>query len=150
MMTVKEFKADMERETGEKMSMAAARVLYSQYREHEAEAIAGGRDDVAEAYVVPDHHGYDAHDPNFDLDSTGHVYMLPMEDQEREIEYMSTYDSVRERFAGSEDTCGDEYSEEDLAEMKAAHEEWCSTEGSFSPWYPKLNTASSDLDDIPF
>lgn len=46
LMTFKEFKTDYERETGTKMIAAAWRVLYSQYREAEAEAIAGGRDDV--------------------------------------------------------------------------------------------------------
>lgn len=46
MMTLKEFITDLERETGERLSGSAARALYSQYREHEAEAITGGRDDV--------------------------------------------------------------------------------------------------------
>lgn len=47
MMTLKEFRADYQRETGAVMSNAAWKVLYSQYRESEYEAIAGGRDDVS-------------------------------------------------------------------------------------------------------
>jgi hypothetical protein len=103
MMNLKEFKQDYEIETGAKLSADAARALFSQYQEHEAEAVAGGRDDRFVDEPVADHHGYDAHDPNFDLDSTGHVYMTDPAQQEAEIEYMSQLDSVRERFNGSED-----------------------------------------------
>lgn len=46
MMTLKEFKADYSRETGAKMSAAGWSALYSQYQEHEAEAIAGGKYEV--------------------------------------------------------------------------------------------------------
>lgn len=46
MMTLNEFKTDMERESGTKMSASVAKVLHSRYREAEAEAIAGGKYDV--------------------------------------------------------------------------------------------------------
>lgn len=97
---------------------------------------------------------HDAHDPNFDLDSTGHLYIMPMEDQEREIEHMSRYDAVSERFADTRET-GDDYvpDAEEIAEMDAAHEVWCRTEGAHSFWYPRYNTPSdsmNDPNDIPF
>lgn len=134
-MTLSEYKADLERETGAKLSMAAAKALFSQYKEHEAEAIAGGRDDfyVPAPVEVRESFRYDAHDPA--LDSTGHVYMMSPEQQEGEIDYMGLVDYDRERFGGDEHLWDDSPSDEELeagAELIAQH----STPGAFSPWFP--------------
>jgi hypothetical protein len=55
----------------------------------------------------------------FDLDSTGHVYMVDPQQQEMENDYFARYDADRERFSSEIDTEPDWYPDVDEPVLEA-------------------------------